>query len=76
MPDDELFNLSWSNGRITRFDVEDNRKDAYLLDMPEHLKEVEKKKEMSEYRGYLMDDIERLWLNNNKSHFVTHVAAV
>ena len=76
MPDDELFNLSWPNGRITRFDVEDNRKDAYLLDMPEHLKEVEKKKEMSEYRGYLMDNIERLWLYNNKSHFVTNVAAV
>ena len=64
------------NGKIVGFDVEDSQKDAYLPLAPEHFAEMEKQNKTSEYRSYLMEDIERLWFLNTQDKLVTHMAAV
>ena len=64
------------NGKIVGFDVEDSTKDAYLPLAPEHFAEMEKQNKTSEYRSYLMEDIERLWFLNTQDKLVTHMAAV
>ena len=64
------------NGKITGFDVEDSTKDTYLLLSPEHFAEMEKQNKTSEYRSYLMEDIERLWFLNTQDKLVTHMAVV
>ena len=55
---DENPNPEWLNGKIAGFDVEDSRKDTYLPLLPEHFAEMEKQNKTSEYRSYLMEDIE------------------
>jgi hypothetical protein len=69
-------NPEWLNGKIARFDVEDSRMDAYLPLSPEHFAEMEKQNKTSEYRSYLIEDIERLWFLNTQDKLVTHMAAV
>ena len=63
------------NGKIAEFDVEDSRKDAYLPLSPEHFAEMEKQNKMSEYRSYLMEDVERLWFLNTQDKLIIHMAA-
>ena len=74
--EDENPNPEWLNGKIAGFDVEDSTKDAYLPLAPEHFAEMEKQNKTSEYRSYLMEDIERLRFLNTQDKLVTHMAAV
>ena len=56
--EDENPNPEWLNGKIVGFNVEDSQKDAYLPLAPEHFAEMERQNKTSEYRSYLMEDIE------------------
>ena len=73
---DENPNPEWLNGEIAGFNVEDSRKDAYLPLSPEHFAEMEKQNKTSEYRSYLIEDVERPWFLNTQDKLVTHMAVV